>query len=457
MHHFGAAACSSVPDHADDGTAPTDSTTAAASAEATPAGGDDDTVTIPDSTVGEQARWILDQLEADTGPGADEARERFAEIVLEQLPADEMSTTFNQLRAVGPFELVSYTESPSGAEANLVGADEQPFTLTVTVDDDGLVEGFYLRPAVELADDAGWDEIHRVLTETGAEASVLAADVVDGVCEPVYEQAADQARALGSTFKLYVLGAVGQAVLDGDLAWDDTLEVTDELKSLPSGELQERPTGFEVSVAEAAEGMIAVSDNTATDMLIDAVGREAVEQAVVDLGHSSPELLRPLLTTREMFWLALTETAPIDEWAEADEAERRTLLDDQPTGPLDVSPAEATTVGWTSDLGWFANAEDVCTAHIALQELAEQDETSTIRDLLAVNPGVDVDAVTWPYVAFKGGSNVGVLAGSWYAEDDEGGAHVLVYLLNAYDAQALADPSRAFVPAERGLELLDPA
>jgi len=452
---LGAAACSSHPDDADGGTAPTNSPTAETGPEATPAGGgDDEPITVPDSTVGEQARWILDQLDADSGPAPDEARERFAEILLEQLPAEEMSTTFDQLRAVGPFEVTSYTESPSGANANLLGADEQPFTLNVNVDDDGLIQGFFLRPAVEVTDDAGWEEIHAVLTETGAEASVLAADVVDGVCEPVHQQAADQPRALGSTFKLYVLGAVGQAVIDGNLAWDDTLQVTDELKSLPSGELQDRPAGTEVTVAEAAEGMIAISDNTATDMLIDAVGREAVEQAVVDMGHSNPQLLRPLLTTREMFWLAFTESAPTDAWAAADEAERRALLDDEPTGRLDVSPAELSTIAWTSEAAWFASAEDICAAHVALQQLAEQEETSTIRDIVAVNPGVDVDTVTWPYVAFKGGSNVGVLAGSWYAEDTEGQGHVLVYLLNADDAQALADSSRAFVPAERGLELL---
>lgn len=453
---LGVTACSSAPDEADGGTAATDTPTAAASPEATPAGGgDDDTATIPDSTVGEQARWILDQLDADSGPAAEQARERFAEVLLEQLPAEEMPATFDQLRAVGPFELTSYTESPSGAKANLLGADEQPFTLNVNIDDDGLVQGFFLRPAVEVADDAGWDDIQAVLTETGAEASVLAADIVDGVCQPMHHQAADQPRALGSTFKLYVLGAVGQAVLDGSLAWDDTLQVTDELKSLPSGELQEQPAGTEVTVAEAAEGMIAISDNTATDMLIDAVGREAVEQAVADMGHSNPQLLRPLLTTREMFWLAFTESAPTDAWAAADEAERRALLDDEPVGQLDVSPAEATTVGWTSEVAWLASAEDVCAAHVALQQLAEQDETSTIRDILAVNPGIDVDTSTSPYVAFKGGSNVGVLTGSWYAEDTEGRGHVLVYLLNADDAQALADSSRAFVPAERGLELLD--
>ena len=44
--------------------------------------------------------------------------------------------------------------------------------------------------------------------------------------------------------------------------------------------------------------MIAISDNTATDHLIDLVGRDRVEAALTVFGHSDPAMTVPFLTTR---------------------------------------------------------------------------------------------------------------------------------------------------------------
>src|SRR5690625_1565274 len=148
------------------------------------------------------------------------------------------------------------------------------------------------------------EDLGDAVADLGIDASVL---VADATCEPLHAREADVARPIGSIVKLYVLDAVRQAVADGELAWEDTLTLTDDLRSLPSGVLQEEPAGHEVTVREAAELMISISDNTATDLLIDAVGREAVLAAVERLGHHDPELLTPLVTTRELFQLAFTD------------------------------------------------------------------------------------------------------------------------------------------------------
>ncbi len=115
--------------------------------------------------------------------------------------------------------------------------------------------------------------------------------------KPVHGVAADQPRSLGSLFKLYVLGAVAQEVKLGRLAWDDELTITDERKSLPSGELQDRPDGSKVAVKDAAKLMISISDNTATDLLIDRVGKPVVE-GVIRSWSSHADRNIPLLTTR---------------------------------------------------------------------------------------------------------------------------------------------------------------
>lgn len=78
-------------------------------------------------------------------------------------------------------------------------------------------------------------------------------------------------------FKLYVLGALVEAVSTGRITWDDPVTIRGALDSLGGPTAQEEP-GPRLPVRELATRMTAVSDNTATDHLMDLVGRQAVEQ-----------------------------------------------------------------------------------------------------------------------------------------------------------------------------------
>lgn len=76
----------------------------------------------------------------------------------------------------------------------------------------------------------------------------LAAAGPGGVCIPSQELGDQGAHPLGSMFKLYVLGAVVRAIQAGVLGWDTTPTVTQAIKSLPSGQLQDAPVGSRVTV-----------------------------------------------------------------------------------------------------------------------------------------------------------------------------------------------------------------
>jgi len=102
---------------------------------------------------------------------------------------------------------------------------------------------------------------------------------------------------------LQSLDALGNAVASGKVHWNQLLTVTAPLKSLPSGELQDEPDGTQISVQDTAAKMISISDNTAANMLINLVGRPAVETALTTTGMADPALDRPFLTTRELFIL----------------------------------------------------------------------------------------------------------------------------------------------------------
>ena len=244
---------------------------------------------------------------------------------------------------------------------------------------------------------------------------------------------AEHPAPLGSIFKLYVLLAISEAIEAGELTWNTQLTVAEENRSLPSGELQEAPAGTQVTVQEAATKMIEVSDNTATDMLIQAVGRANVEAAVAQAGHHDPELMTPFPSTRELFQIGWGDPAYLETWRTGDHDEQRALLDQlsrQHFQPHDV------VVGgdplWPQGVEWFASAYDVAAVHAALQ--AQDDPT--IRDIMHQNMGVTDGP--WDYIGYKGGSSLGVLTGSWYLEDTDGQGYIVVLQAATDDAAGLS-------------------
>lgn len=409
---------------------------------------------LPNTPVGSEVAWVLESLAADAGPTAAEAEVRFSNDFLAQVPADQISGTLDQLRPIAPFAVDGYDATETGAEVSLVAADESQWRMVIDLADDGKIAVLAIQPHQEAPDITGWEELHTALAETGARVHLHAARQDGDGWKTLYESDADDPAPLGSVFKLYVLGAVQQAVLDGQVSWSDRLTITDQVRSLPTGELQELPAGTEVTVAEAATKMISISDNTATDMLIDLVGRDSVEAAVSEMGHQDPESMQPLLTTKELFRVGWTGSELRARYADADETGRRQILSELPESPLEMEEVNVAGPAWPDGVDWFATAADVSRAHASLQAMASEDPSSTVRTLMSLNHGADIDTATWPYVAFKGGSAPGLIAGSWYLESADGTPHILVVQLAAEDALATADVAYVSDVAAQGTRLL---
>lgn len=297
-----------------------------------------------------------------------------------------------------------------------------------------------------------WDELRDRLTALDADVGMLAARIADdGSCEPVAELDPATARPMASIFKLYVLGAVAAAVDAGELSWTDRLTVSGGLRSLPSGELQDEPDGTRVTVRRAATAMVAISDNTAAELLMDRVGRAAVEDAMTAMGHARPDLNRPFLTTREFFAVGWGPLGLRDEWAAAGAAVRSRILAALPGGPLRVTGRDIVDPAWESGVDWFGSALDVCAAQAALHAPGADGE---LRAVLGRNRGVTIDRGDWPYVSYKGGSAPGVVTASWYGERADGQRYVFVMQAAAPDAAALAGHDAFFALGEDAFALL---
>lgn len=106
---------------------------------------------------------------------------------------------------------------------------------------------------------------------------------------------AAQSFSAASTIKFPVLVAFFQDVDAGKIQLDEMLTMRKDLVTSESGEMQYQPVGTKFSAIETANKMITVSDNTATNMLIDRLGgKAALVQRFQSWGLTMTQIRNPL-------------------------------------------------------------------------------------------------------------------------------------------------------------------
>lgn len=216
--------------------------------------------------------------------------------------------------------------------------------------------------------------------------------------------------AVGSAFKLYVLGAL----LENKVPWTKVFRLKQEDKSLPSGRLQDWPDDSPLTAHTLAAMMISASDNTASDTLIAAVGRRRLEATLPALGHSSPALLRPFLKTAEVFRLKADSGTALKYMNLAAE-EKYGFLEDLRAAPL--SAAAVKTSPFAIDkIEWPASPADLCRV---MKYFADKKDKAAL-EILAMNTGLQLPEGGFLYAGYKGGSEPGVLAMTWLLKNKKG-------------------------------------
>ncbi|MGI0494003.1 serine hydrolase [Alkalinema pantanalense CENA528] len=200
-----------------------------------------------------------------------------------------------------------------------------------------------------------------------------------------------QPLAVGSAFKLAVLDQLQTQIQAKRLTWHSVVPLQAQYKSLPSGMLQTWPDGTGLTVESLAALMISQSDNTATDHLIHHVGREKIE-AIAPRNQ-------PFLMTRELFQLKSPKNRSLlERYRKGSLSQKRAILAELAKQPLpdvaDFADAKPTAL----DIEWFFSAEELCQLIDRVSNLP----------LMGINPGI-AKAGDWQRVAYKGGSESGVL------------------------------------------------
>jgi len=108
----------------------------------------------------------------------------------------------------------------------------------------------------------------------------------------VYEFGGDDRVPTASTIKIAVLIEAYARVAEGKAKWTDELVLTKEQKVGGAGILQEFSDGLRLTLRDAVTLMMVLSDNTATNLVIDVVSADAVNARMDSLGFKETRLMR---------------------------------------------------------------------------------------------------------------------------------------------------------------------
>jgi hypothetical protein len=400
---------------------------------------------VTETPASKQLEWVIGELNRGAAPTAAGLAEHFSSAFLAAVPPKQL------IADLTPFArqdlVIAGLFTGAGADAlaaEVNGAAGFSFRVTITVSPSAphLIEGLLFSPLPRAI--SSWSGVDQALERLAPHASLYAGHGGGG---EIHELNGTEPGAIGSAFKLYVLAALASAIEHGSVHWNTPLAIRDAWKSLPSGNMRLEPAGRKFTLLHYAQQMISVSDNTAADHLIGRLGRGAVEAQLVALANHSVARNEPFLTTRELFALKLAApSALMRAFAAGDTAERTRLLPRVER----LTPTIAEAASWTTPraidtIEWFASPADLAHAISQLEVDSDKPGLSPLRQVLAINPGIGFNRSIWPYVAYKGGSEPGVLSTTWYLRRRDGRTFVLSIVLNnpKADISTLAEVSVA--------------
>lgn len=336
---------------------------------------------------------ILEQLLGGKPAEASQFNNQF----LEAVPLQQINTVLSEL----------YEEIGKPTQITVMGDEYNIITNThtmpaiITLDETRKIAGLFLRPPVPL--NAQLSDLLKPLADAASETSYLI--IRDGTI--LAQKNADTPMAIGSAFKLAILKVLQDDIEAGNRQWDDVTIIPPELHSLPSGILQNFPDNAPITLHTLASLMISQSDNTATDILLALMGRDRVSAYLTG---------QFVLSTRELFQLK-EDIELADEFSRGDMETKQSISDILAKRAL--PSLSVGSVHYKAGVEWYMSAKELCT-------LIEQVQTLDIFD---INPGL-ANPVSWGRVAYKGGSEIGVLNMTTWVLAKGGHQYCVVFTAN---------------------------
>src|SRR6056297_1646492 len=325
--------------------------------------------------------------------------ELFTQDFLNQVPISSIIQILNQYKN----KLDELQEVKETEEGYTLVFEKGSVPSVINVNSENKIAGLWFGNITLSEDD--YDKSIKEFNKLDSEISVY---VIKDNKEEIIKLKEDKKMSVASTFKIYVLKALHEQIEISDKRWDDIIKLNKQNMSIPSGILQNWPIGSPVTIKSLANLMISRSDNTATDHLIDYIGREYIEEI-------SGEINTPFLKTTEFFRLkhkASEETRK--NYINGNLETKREILEnikDLNIRAQDV-PNEPVLI---KEIEWFFSTKELAKTMFELKEVEE----------LQINPGL-ANKNNWYKVGYKGGSEAGVLQYTHLLQKTQNGPVIVV-------------------------------
>ena len=109
-----------------------------------------------------------------------------------------------------------------------------------------------------------------------------------------YSLRADEQVRTASTIKLPIMTEVFHQIAEGKIKWTDEFTLTKANKQTGSGTLGELSDGSKIDLKSATNLMIVVSDNSATNLILDKISSNSVNAFMESLGIKNTKSLRKI-------------------------------------------------------------------------------------------------------------------------------------------------------------------
>jgi hypothetical protein len=381
----------------------------------------------PATTASEPLRARADALIPILAGGGDTTAS-FAPTFLVQLPEAKIRAVAKQLSDSfgAPLDIATLVPATPQAARLTVHYARGTVAMTMTVEPTAPFRIIGLLVTGTTSGEASLDQIKASFATLPGTAGFSVMRLGDGAPRALYGSKVDTDFAIGSAFKLAILSEAIRAINAGERHWDDL--VTLDGSPLPGGHYAQQPAGTKVTLRDLAQKMISISDDSATDILLAALGRDKVEAMLPVIGWRHAARNYPLLGTLDIFKLKGTPGGALGKrWLTLDEKGRRALLAKEiaetPLSAIDPAMFQR-GVPVMLDVEWFASPADLVRTMDWIRRNTATGPGAEARAILATNPGIGpAQAARWGYVGYKGGSEPGVIemtlllqskTGAWY-------------------------------------------
>lgn len=347
----------------------------------------------------------------------------FAPAFLAQISAEQVGAVARKLREQNgtPERIERITRNGEAAGTVHIGYPKAVVHIDMVLERDAPHQIIGLLIASITPRDDSQASLSADFSRLPGRSALIVVQLDDPGARPLIALEADRQVAIASGFKLWLLAEASRQVRSGKRKWSDALPLAD--RSLPSGITQNWPRRAPITLHSAATLAISISDNTAADTLLYALGRREVGAMVARAGHSQPVL--PVLSTLETFALKMDSAADLRAaWRMRDPESRLALLN-QSALRLGMKAIDDQQLAgkprFIDEIEWFASPADMART---LNWLRLNGDSEALA-ILSVNKGIARnDAARFHYIGYKGGSEIGVIAmhflvqarnGKWYA------------------------------------------